>query len=51
MNQDKDYEGFYFYCGGTIAKYQKHQWIEWDKRTPRIASQTIKYNKILKKKK
>ena len=52
---DKGYDGYSTYCGGIICKYYEHEWIEWNKRTPRIARKTIKkeefLNRIKRKKK
>ena len=48
---DKGYEGYIMYCGGIICKYHKHEWVEWNKRTRRIAIKTIKKEEKLRKKK
>ena len=42
MEIDNGYQGYIIYCGGTKYKYHEYEWLEWDKRTPRIAEKTNK---------
>ena len=44
---DKGYEGYSIYCGGLVCKYHEHEWIEWNKRTRRIAIKTSKKEEFL----
>ena len=47
---DKGYEGYNVYSAGTICKYIVYEWVEWNKRTPRIAEKNRKKEIFLKRK-
>ena len=46
---DQGYEGYNVYCAGTICIYKNFKWVEWDKRTPRIAEKNRRKKEFLQK--